>query len=164
MPSLPPLDIPLHKLPSSMELGNGYGIGERVHRPLVGVRPDQVMHPDYFQHMALILKVNDRIEVLALDGSFDAELRVVHIGNNRVTTRALRFCDQRGVAVPDKADWLGEEATPDEADQDGFKVEWAGPAHRFRIIRGGDVIEIGLQTREAANARLAELKAERRAA
>lgn len=135
-----------------------------------GVTPADVVNPDFWQHVTTPmgrpqrdkLRAGDKIEVIAADHSFYMELLVIATDTRGLwaQTMPLRFVPEGGVAVP------GVEALPvpevDEStfDPDGYRVEFAGP-HKFRIVRGNDVLETHIPTKAAAYEKLAEIKAEK---
>lgn len=47
---------------------------------LAGTKPEDVLDPGYWAHVARLLRMGDRIEVLAADSSWYAELRVMEVG------------------------------------------------------------------------------------
>lgn len=139
---------------------------------LPGVTPADIVNPDFWQHVSSVrgarlqrdrLQVNDKIEVVAQDGSFEAELRVmaVDVRGLWAQVRVLRLTEGMGVPVPGAEP--AEAPLVGEFDPDGYRVEFAGP-HKFRIVRGNDVLETHLPTKAAAYAKLAEIKAEKVAA
>lgn len=72
-----------------------------------GTSFEDVLEPDYWAHVVTRLRPMDVIEVVALDGSFDAELRVMSIKENIPTFRVLRECHVReaeDTSQPDASD------------------------------------------------------------
>ena len=57
-----------------------------------GVTLEDVMQGDYWVHVRKSIRVNDIIEVMAADGAFDAEIRVLSINqlSGAMTFRVLR--------------------------------------------------------------------------
>jgi len=45
-----------------------------------GTKPEDLTEPQYWAHVARLLRLGDRIEVLAADASWYAELRVMEVG------------------------------------------------------------------------------------
>lgn len=157
-----PTEIPSQLLPTSMPTSH-FGFARFDLVVPRGVLPEHVVNPDFWVHVASRLRVNARIEVTAEDGSFDMYLRVLAIDPRGLwaQVRVLDFVGPEGREVP------GVGAVPaipeSDIDPDGYKIEFAGP-HKFRIVRGNDVIETHLPTKAAAYAKLAEIKAEKAAA
>jgi hypothetical protein len=116
-----------------------------------GFTAEDVQNPEFWQFVARRLKVNDRIEIVTEDGTLDMDVRVTavdprffwaHVRVLRVTTSAVSTVES------------------EKADPDGYIIEWGGPTHRFRIIdRGKNLIERDFPSRDAAMAKLAEIKA-----
>ena len=119
-----------------------------------GTTVDQVVDPDFWLHVARRLKVNDRIEIVAADGSFDMEVRVTAIDPRGLWAhvRPLRVAEGQ-FAVP--------EASGAYPDKDGYTVEWGGP-HRWRIVRGNDVVARDFPDQAAAISALLNIKAAKR--
>lgn len=115
-----------------------------------GITLDHVMDPDLWVHIARKFAVNDTITVLAADGSFDCDLRVVEIDPRFfwVRVRMLRLYQ----------DVEASQKMPRTVDEAGYRIEFGG-AHKWRIIdRVGDIVEKGIPTRAEAEARLVDIK------
>jgi hypothetical protein len=162
------MDLPTQLLPKRLGHRGGADYDRTVHFLTVGpgVSPAMLVDPDFWQHLADRLKVNDRLEIVSPE--FDMDLRVVAVDPRRLwaQVRVLRFCLSEGVPIPGLApDQYMESAVvagaPDEA---GYIVEWGGPRHLWRIVRGSDLIAKGFSKKDEAHARLAEIKSERAAA
>lgn len=95
--------------------------------PEAGVTFEEVCEPAFWSHVAEKLKPSDRIEVLAEDGSYFAELLVVDAGRLYAKVAVLRFVE---LSSPDVA---GIEKTLAE-----FKVEFKGPTLKHVVIRLSD--------------------------
>jgi hypothetical protein len=97
------LDISPHLLPRSIKMGGGYAHGERFLITDPGVTAQHVVDPNFWVHLAEKLMMHDRIEVLAADGSFDMDLRVVALDPDPqkrwAKVRVLRFWSE-DKAVP----------------------------------------------------------------
>lgn len=64
-----------------------------------------VMSPDYWTHVRAALRVHDVIECIAMDGSFEVDLRVTQIRDTYPTFRVIReFKGEPGSSVASKAD------------------------------------------------------------
>ncbi len=84
-----------------------------------------LLKPEYWVHVAKMLKQFDRIEVLAEDGSYFADLIVTASSKKWAKVNILMHKKLAGTpkvvsAVP------------------GFIVEWSGPHHKFRVVRDAD--------------------------
>jgi hypothetical protein len=129
---------------------------------LPGTTREMVLEADFWVHLGSVLKVDDRIEVVAQDGSFDLDLRVVAVDPRGfwAQTRVLREWPPKGEAQP-KA-----EAQPKTwPDSEGYRVEWGGQTHKWRIIdRAGQIVGKQAASEADAIAMLDRLKREKRAA
>jgi hypothetical protein len=126
-----------------------------------GTTREMVLEPDFWVHLGGKLKVDDRVEVVAQDGTFELDLRVASV-------------DARGFWVQMRL--LGEWIEPVAAgkkvaaprpwpDAEGYRVEWGGPVHKWRIIdQAGQIVDKMLSSEAAAIDKLSEVKAEKVAA
>lgn len=116
--------------------------------PENGVTFEDVCQPEFWSHVAEKLKPMDRIEVLAEDGSYFAELLVVDAGRLFAKVAVLRFVELASLDVPeDLASTLAE-----------FKVEFKGPTLKHCVIRQSDkqVVQEGIQRKADAEAWIRE--------
>lgn len=129
-----------------------------------GVPVAAVVDPDFWQHVAARLHVNDRIEVLSPD--FDLDLRVVALDSRKLwaQVRVLRLCDAAGLAIAGAEPLASPAVIAGAPDTEGYIVEWGGPKHLWRIVYGGNLIDKGFHAKSEADARLAEIKAPKVAA
>ena len=153
-----------------------------------GVTAEQALDPDLWQNLGRKFSVNDTITVVAADGSFDFDLRVIEIDPRDtplwVRTRVLRSWIEgeasAGYREPESMRALGAargiqnkrrsllEADPkprstgrDPVELGGYQLKWSG-FQKWRIIdRAGNVIEKLIPTREDGLVRLEKLAAER---
>ena len=145
------MDIDLHLLPTRIRRAEH---AHNTHFLVVppGVTPDHVVDPDFWAHLAARFEVNDRIEVIAEDGTFDGDLRVIAIDPSKAKlwaqVRVLRMLENIQEATP----------TVSYPDADGYTVEFSGPM-KWRIMRGTDLIRRDFATEGDAVAALAKLKA-----
>lgn len=128
-----------------------------------GVTPAHVMHPDFWQHVAERLRLNDRIEIVGQN--FDMDLRVVGIDPRKLwaQVRCLRLCSTDGVEVPGAQTFTDAGIASGAPDPDGFIVEWGGPVHKWRIVHGRDLIAKGFTSKEEAQEALLTLKSAHKA-
>lgn len=105
----------------------------------VGVSLSRVLEPDYWTHCKMI-KAKDRIEAIAKDGVWFADLLVVNVGQHGARLKVLNFVDLT-------------ENKPETLNAEGFKVEFAG-RHKWRVVRLQDheVVHSGEDSRESAQA------------
>lgn len=94
-----------------------------------GVSFEEVQNPTFWAHVASKLKQNDRIEVVAEDGAYFAELLVLDCDRLWAKTAVLRFVE---LSAPDVA---AELLSPLAA---GYKVEYKGPTLKHVVIRLSD--------------------------
>lgn len=116
-----------------------------VAAPPAGVTLEDVLKPEYWAHVARVLRPLAKICIFPEDGSWEAELRVRDAGDRWANVSLIRH-----------QPWG---AKSDIAADGRFRIEWAGPHHKYRILRLADqtVMESGFTTKEAAYARLPEL-------
>ena len=113
-----------------------------------------VLEADYWVHLGSTLKVDDRIEVVAQDGTFDLDLRVVAI-DPRGFWAQVRVLREWALTPGAKA----AAAPKTWPDAEGYRVEWGGPVHKWRIIdRAGQIVGKGHPTEADAVADLDETK------
>jgi hypothetical protein len=126
---------------------------------LPGTTREMVLEADFWVHLGSTLKLDDRIEVVAQDGSFDLDLRVVAIDPRGfwAQMRLLReWSAAPGKKEPQPKTW---------PDAEGYRVEWGGPVHKWRIIdRAGQVVAKGHPTEAEGIAALDVIKREKIAA
>ncbi len=153
------MDIPNHLLPTRLQLGNGYAHADYFLVTLPGVEPAHVLDPGFWVHQAARLRLHDRIEVVAADGSFDLDLRVVAVDphGHYARVRVLRAIDADGRALAIES---RDRTVAETADADGYVIQH-DPVQQWRILRGRDLIERDLPSEAAAKARLAEVKGAR---
>lgn len=85
---------------------------------------EALLVPETWAHVAGTLRIGDRIDCVAVDGSFDAELRVAAKGDQYVKMRVLRYWDANDVP----------ETTSSELSSDGYEVTWGGPNGKWRVV------------------------------
>lgn len=108
--------------------------------PEHGTPVEALLDPGFWAHVSAKMKPRDRIEVDAEDGSYFVELRVEDAGRLYAKVVVLRRVD----LLP--ADAV---ATAETAE---YKIMWAGPHAKWRIIRTKDkgLVKDGIETRQAA--------------
>lgn len=154
------MDIPNNLLPSRLRQGAGSAHGEYVIFAAPGTTPAMVADPGYWLHLGNRLRVQDRISVIAEDGSFDMDIRVADVDPRGLyaRVRVLRLCDGAGVAVPGaepaKPPVPTQAGTPD---RDGYIREQTPKG--WRVLRGSDLIVDGLPGEAAAVAAIEDARA-----
>ena len=107
--------------------------------PEAGVEYNDVLKPEFWAHVAKDLRPGDRVEVMAEDGDYFAELYVRRVGKLAADVAELR----RKVF---KVKVASTEASS------GHTVQWKGPHHRWAVVRESDGVAVqpGFQDKEAA--------------
>lgn len=102
--------------------------------------------PSFWAHVTRFVRAGDVIHVRADDGQYYARLYVHGVAGNAADVDVLEFHD-----------FSKRSAATDESND--FRVEWAGPHHKFRIVRAKDsaVMQSGFDNKPAALAALAGL-------
>ena len=111
-----------------------------------GGTPFEAMsEPSYWSHVARQLRPGDEIKVRCDDGAFAATLYVKDVGSQAAVVIPVWYADLNKVHALPAAD--------------EYKVEWAGPHHKHRIIRKKDdvVMQSGFDNKDAAIAAMATL-------
>lgn len=105
--------------------------------PEHGTEFEDLLEPSYWSHIAKNLRPGARIEVLAEDGSYWAELLVRATGNLSASVHPLRKVDLGNIPLPEAS---------------SFAVEYRGPVLKHAVIRkrDGSSIQSGFDTQEAA--------------
>lgn len=112
--------------------------------------PKDLLKPEFWLHVAAVVKVLDRIEVIPESGEYFAELIVVDQSKTSLRVRLLRF-------VP-LIEGSGAETTGEDVSNDpDFEVAWRGGA-KWTVLRKVDKVMIyrDMPSRDAALAKLAE--------
>lgn len=111
--------------------------------PEYGTPVEALLEPQFWAHVSAKMKPRDRIEVDAEDGSYFVELRVEDAGRLFAKVVVLR-----------RVDLSPTEAAEQSTD---YKVMWAGPHAKWRIVRAVDkgLVKDGLESRQAAELYLA---------
>ena len=112
-----------------------------------GIRPDDLLDPGYWAHVANQFTAFDTIEARAEDGSWIAFLRVLYTERTYAKVKMER-----------EVFYVEENATLTDAKAAKFKVEWKGPHHKFVVIRNEDstVLKNQFKSREEATAWMLE--------
>lgn len=156
------MNIPSHLLPTKLERGfEGYALSTKVLRTLPGVTAEMLVCPDFWVHLAARdLRIDHRIEVIAMDGTLDAELRVIAIDprGHWAQMRVLRGWPARAWADMAEPDGPAERPAGQYPDKDGYVVEF-DRVHKWRIMRGVELIAKDYPDEPTAVEALANIKA-----
>lgn len=150
-------DLPMHKVPLRFRGRNiDYERGSHFLTVEDGVKPRHVKHPEFWQHLAARLSVNDVLEVRGPDCG-DLELRVVAIDPLKqwADVIVLRHAPFEGIDVPD-APAVGVPVRG--ADADGYRIDPNGPNKTWRIVQGREVIAGPFPSEAEARAALGNLR------
>ncbi|WP_318762583.1 hypothetical protein [Aminobacter niigataensis] len=99
---------------------------------------EEVTHPEFFANHLSVFRPGMAIDVLSDDYKLDCTLRVLAITKTSATVRVIRFFDEATAPHVTSTD-----VSPPE-------VSFGGPHHKWRFLHGGNVIQTGFDTKEAA--------------
>lgn len=108
-----------------------------------GVKPEQMEDPAFFALVAPLCRPSGLMFVESDDGMWLAQVYIISVGPNFVNARVLQVWDMTTYKAPATA-----------AEPTGYKVEWAGRHHGWRVVRESDkavVFKEGKQQAEAQN-------------
>lgn len=105
--------------------------------PKPGVSLDDCLEQSYWRHVATQVKSGDRIELLAEDMSWYAEVIVIASGRLWAKVQTITYVELDANAL----------AAQDDAT---YQVQWGGPAVRWRVLDGNEVVKDNFQTKEDA--------------
>jgi len=108
-----------------------------------GATLEDILRPDYWQHVSKSLRPHHRIDVDAEDGAWTASLFVRGTGHLEAHVALLSYTDLREAK---------QEKLTSTAGDPEFYVDWGGPAQKHRVRRFSDkeVIKANFESREAA--------------
>lgn len=95
-------------------------------RPSDAIDLETVMKPETWAHVAPLIRQWDKIAIAPEDGSWYGEFVALQVTDNSVTLTKLLYIDL-GASIDLEADDSGVPL--------GYNVEWAGPAHKWRVVR-----------------------------
>lgn len=101
-----------------------------------GITLSDVQKSEFWTHLSPKLQQWDRIEVIAEDGSFFAELLVSRVDANSQGTRTIRT--PRVVLLQDVS--LTPKSDADDAEDGvpaGYSVAYGGPKYKWRVLQDG---------------------------
>lgn len=145
---LPPIKRPVELKPKLKQLHPQRFVFAKHQRNIWDAQPEadvtveDLKNPGYWAHIAKDLRQGDRIEVLADDGSYFAELLVQDVGAGYAKVFLLRSIDLVSV----------EPGSENPATSE-FEVKWSGRHTKFRVIRKSDgkVLQENLVDKSAGN-------------
>lgn len=94
---------------------------------------EEILKDGYWAHVSAKMKPGDRIEVMAEDGSYFAELIVQDAGRLYAKVATLRHVKLDAVEVTEGGMAAG-----------GLEVKWQGPQLKWCVLRGKDRLKEGL--------------------
>lgn len=116
------------------------------HTMEMGQSLDMALKPEYWTHVAAILRPGHEIRIDAADYSWCALLKVRSTSRVSATVSLIWLKD------------FGDHAEVDMDDVTGFEVKWRGPKAKFGFVRSsdGELIRDGYDTKPIALAALRE--------
>jgi hypothetical protein len=120
-----------------------------LHEPAQGIAFESMLSPDYWANIANKLTAGDHIEVRPLEGHYFADLYVRSVSKLSAIVAPIAYVEFDAI----------RKVRPTEE----MEVRHRGRA-KWSVMRGTDVLADGLDLREQAEAKMAELKAELQAA
>ncbi len=97
-----------------------------------------VTHPEFFANHLSVFRRGMTIDIISDDFKLDCTLRVLAVTKTSAAVRVLRLFDE--ASAPEVT---STEISPPE-------VSFGGPHHKWRFLHGGNVIQTGFDTKEAA--------------
>ena len=105
-------------------------------------KAEHVLVPSYWAHICNRLKAGDIIEVKARDGSYHFEVAVIEVGILMARVRTYPY---------GKPETVSKEIREAASDAGDLKVEFCpGGGHKWRVLKGKDVIAKGYETQADA--------------
>lgn len=97
-----------------------------------------VTHPEFFANHLAVFRPGMTIDILSDDHTLDCTLRVLAITRTSAQLRVIRLFDE--ASAPKVA----------STDVSQPEVSFGGPRQKWRFLHGGEVIQVGFDTRQAA--------------
>lgn len=104
--------------------------------PDAGTTIEDIMNPEFYAHVVRSIKIGDKLEAIPDDSVWYAELLVMDIGPGFAKVALLRHVELEAI---DPRDELA-----------GMTIEFAGRKQKYRVLRGGKVLEKGFPTQSKA--------------
>jgi hypothetical protein len=130
---------------------NGLQLAEskrNVYRVQIAEKPEDLLTPAWWNHVCTKLRVDDIVEVMALDRSWFGVVTVLEIGKG--AEGGARVAYVLGPTKIGNAAEVGKQAE--------HEARWGGSAAKWTVVRSKDklVMKSGLETREDAGTWIAE--------
>lgn len=97
-----------------------------------------VTHPEFFANHLSVFRRGMTIDIISDDFTLDCSLRVLAITKTSATVRVIRLFDEATAPKVTSTEISAPE------------VSFGGPHHKWRFLHGGNVIQTGFDTKEAA--------------
>jgi hypothetical protein len=124
-----------------------------------GVTIDDLMRPPFWAHHTLRLKQLDIVEVVAEDGSFDVELRVVDAQVGYVKMRPLRTWSDAAIAKATAERVAEQDKQEAKAAEERFPCIRFNKLQRWHVLgHDGNVVKDGFTNQRDAMACLVEYR------
>jgi len=124
---------------SDMQLAEQASLRYRV-TPKPGIGADDLLRPEYWAHVSKRLPPLSEIRAICQDGTWMADYIVLNSGPNWAKVMKL-------------AEWRLDDSAP-AAVTGEYEIEWAGPVHKWRVVRSvegkKDVLKYGFADEAAA--------------
>lgn len=106
--------------------------------PEAGTPFEAVLTDKYWAHVSAYLKPGSRIEVVAEDGRYWADLLVRDAGKLYAKVSVLNLIELDAVEVKEGGTTV-----------EGFEVKWCGPKLKWCVLRGQDRLKDGMEKGQA---------------
>lgn len=106
--------------------------------PEHGTPFEEILKDGYWAHVSVKMRPGDRVEVLAEDGSYFAELLVQDAGRLYAKVYPLRHVKLEAVEVTEGGPMM-----------EGYEVKWQGPILKWCVLRGKDRLKDGMDKHSA---------------
>ncbi|GAA2848612.1 hypothetical protein EDC40_101155 [Aminobacter aminovorans] len=97
-----------------------------------------VTHPEFFANHLGVFRRGMTIDIVSDDFGLDCTLRVLAVTKTTSVVRVIRLFDEESAPKATSVD-----VSPPQ-------VSFGGPHHKWRFLHGGNVIQTGFDTRDAA--------------
>lgn len=129
---------PITKLAGHRFAQADYAIGRYAATVPAETTLADVTHPEFFANHLSAFRRGMTIDIISDDFKLDCTLRVLEITKTTAAVRVLRLFDDASAPEITSTD-----ISPPE-------VSFGGPHHKWRFLHGGNIIQTGFDTKEAA--------------